>query len=456
MIGLFLTDTETKSLKGLNALLKKISYHTLSTWCDDRLLEYENDGKETFFIVRIPQETNILPSLWDQVAEPGWHIKIQFEGTSRLIEEVLQERAQKADENSKEKTDDKADGETNMMQDITYVAKIYQQDGSWRPDFVGKQTFKEPVVNQIQMVPGTFQTVLCEVQNVFISQWKKDTTKDQSDIRIGHDDIFGQSTLEVHSMPLLDALKAVVEFQSPDEGEYDRGFRLAEENSTHLESGRFQFPYLDLYHHMDELIAYKSKINGPRQRHSAEYNKECDRHIDILINYLVDQPIIALSKATIAWSQKVPITIFGWLWLLLKPGSDVYVRERGHLNAYVIESVDGISRYSTERPKPYVVKVWNLDFDGKVFGRSSKTIWVPVFDGEREIQSLPLFPVRFHQDTEGEKSLRDGLIERGKKFFKLIKHPTYQEYTGPSSFSKARTVCILQNSRFDEKGEMLT
>lgn len=451
-----MTETMTKSLKGLNMLVKNISYHTLPSLFHSRLRDYEKNGKEMLSIVRIPQETSILPSLWVQVVEPGWHIKIQFEGKSSYIEEVLQERAKKADEKSIEKTNDEKNDETNdetsdetkVMQDITYVANIYQQDGTLRPDFVCTKTFREPVVNQIQMIPNTSQSVLCEVRNVFISQSKGHTRGyDDDDIRIESDDSIGQYTLEVRSRPLLDALKAVVEFQSSDGDEYDLGFRVNSETSTNLKNGKFTFPYVDLYHHIDELIAYKSKVDGPRQRHSAEYNKECGRHIDILIKFLVDQPIIELSKATIARSQRVPVTTFGWLWLLLKPGSDVYFRERGHLNAYVIESIYGISRYSTSRPRPYEVTVWNLDFDGKVFGRSSKKILVPVFDGEREIQSLPLFPVRFYQDAEGEKSLRDGLIERGKKFVKLIKQPTYQEYTGPSSFSIARTVCSFHKIR---------
>jgi hypothetical protein len=84
------------------------------------------------------------------------------------------------------------------------------------------------------------------------------------------------------------------------------------------------------------------------------------------------------------------------------------------------------------------VKLWNLDFDGKTFGRSTKTVLIHLFDGEREIQTLPVYPVRFHQDKEGDKPLRETLVERGKIFVDVIKKPTYQEYTGPSSFIRAK------------------
>ena len=335
----------------------------------------------------------------------------------------------------------KGDEETDIVQDIIYVANMYQQDGSYYPDFLGQKTFKGAVVTHIQAKDDTSKSVLCEVRNVYISQQKKTSETPTDSTRIDTDDLLGVCSLEVHSKPLLHALNAVLQFHTPEEDEYEYGFRINKGNFTDLQHGRFRFPYLDLYHHIDELVAYKSKVDGSRQYHSEEYNKECDRHIDTLIKYLNDQPIVAFSNAKVAWSQRVPVTTFNWLWLLLKPGADVYVRERGCLNAYVIEYVDKIAGYSTSRPRPYRVKVWNLDYDGKVFGRSSKTISVPIFDGEREIQSLPIFPICFHQEKEGDVPLRDILIERGKKFVKVMRQPTYQEYTGASSFFSAKTAC---------------
>lgn len=335
----------------------------------------------------------------------------------------------------------KGDEEAGIVQDIIYVANLYQQDGSRYPDFLGHKTFKGAVLNHVQPKSDTTNTVLCELRNVYISQNKRTSEKPTDSTLIDTDDLLGVCTLEVHSKPLLHALNAVLQFHTPEEEEDEHGFRLNKENFTDLQRGRFKFPYLDLYHHIDELVAYKSKVDGSRQCHSEEYNKECDHHIDTLIKYLNDQPTVAFSNAKVAWSQKVPVTTFNWLWLLLKPGADVYVRERGCLNAYVIEYVDGFTRYSTSRPRPIRVKVWNLDYDGKVFGRSSKIIIVPTFDGEREIQSLPIFPTCFHQDKEGDLPLLETLIQRGKKFVKVLNQPTYREYTGPSSFFSAKTAC---------------
>jgi hypothetical protein len=47
------------------------------------------------------------------------------------------------------------------------------------------------------------------------------------------------------------------------------------------------------------------------------------------------------------------------------------------------------------RAQNYLIIVWNLKFDGKVIKRKAEVINVPVFDNERDIMLLPLFPTRF-------------------------------------------------------------
>lgn len=361
-----------------------------------------------------------------------------FEGNINCVGDVLEEFAEKKASKDKE-TKEEPLNKTKPMEEISFFANFYQLDGNNLPHFISRETFKEPIINQVQLAPRGTRSVLCEVRNVFINHCKWNRSRTRYDAPIESDDIIGNYVLEIHSTPLLNALNAVIKFQSRDEHEKDLGY-YAGNSFTDLKSGRFKFPYLDLYHHMDELIAYKSRMDESRQRHSEDYNNQCDGHIDILIKYLHNQPIVAFSKAILAFNQKVPVTTFSWLWILLKPGSDVYICERGQLNTYVIESIRGVSPHSTSRPKPYRVKVWNLDFNGKRLGRSSKEVYIPVFDGEREIQSLPLFPVHFHQDKEGQRPLHETLIERGKTFFSVIKHLSYQEYTGPSSFSKGKMV----------------
>ncbi|RAL09607.1 ATP-binding protein [Aspergillus homomorphus CBS 101889] len=209
--------------------------------------------------------------------------------------------------------------------------------------------------------------------------------------------------------------------------------------TTNLENGVFIYPFTDLCLYKDRLLAYKSDAaHETRLRHSPEYNALCDKHIDVLVRYLYAQPTIGLKEAEDLWAQPIPKTTFKALWLLFRPGAEVYVHEHGKLNAYVVESVEGGTEWSDvyRRPQPYEVKVWNLNYDGRYLTRTVKLINILVFDGEREIRSLPLYPTRFAEDPV---TLHRNLVARGERFVRIMKKPTLQEFTGPSTLQGART-----------------
>jgi hypothetical protein len=68
-------------------------------------------------------------------------------------------------------------------------------------------------------------------------------------------------------------------------------------------------------------------------------------------------------------------------------------------------------------------------YDSKTIKRRSKTIDIPVFDGDREIRSLPLFPTKF-QDKFDDGARRKHLVDRGIKYFQYSKGPAFLEYSG--------------------------
>ncbi|KAI0903084.1 hypothetical protein F4823DRAFT_629696 [Ustulina deusta] len=216
----------------------------------------------------------------------------------------------------------------------------------------------------------------------------------------------GEKRLRIHSPFLLNALKSIIKYSSKVPSGADTG---------NLNDGEFSHPYQDLFHHKQELSDYKKETAGPRANHTPEYNAECDRHIDFLLQYLDQEPNVRIKALEVMWVKSIPTTTFAGFWLLMKPGSDVYVEEDGQLNAYVVDWVSGgvdylsPSQWSTS-VQGYDVCVWYLKYDGKVVGRGSKLIHVPVFDNERDILSLPIFPTRFQDKMDGG--------------------PTYLEYTG--------------------------
>ncbi|KAI0856903.1 P-loop containing nucleoside triphosphate hydrolase protein [Xylaria cubensis] len=74
---------------------------------------------------------------------------------------------------------------------------------------------------------------------------------------------------------------------------------------------------------------------------------------------------------------------------------------------------------------PVFVHCIHLDFDGKIMGPISHLFTIQKYDGEREITSLPVFPLQHAKEV----GLREKLIERGKMFFKVIS-VKHMHYTG--------------------------
>lgn len=94
---------------------------------------------------------------------------------------------------------------------------------------------------------------------------------------------------------------------------------------------------------------------------------------------------------------------------------------------------------SFDPPSEYDVYVWYLNHDEKRLTRSGELFSIPVFEGQRDIKSLPVFPIEYHDD----QGLRQQLIDRGKKFVDLMKNPGLHEFTGPSMLHGNRKVSFV-------------
>lgn len=130
-------------------------------------------------------------------------------------------------------------------------------------------------------------------------------------------------------------------------------------------------------------------------------------------------------------SQKI---FFSDIWHLFKPGDEVLASD--HRQAYRVVQITGIKHHSSYanmkdcgfpmwKAQPVVIHCIYMDFNGRLLGPVSKRIEIPKFDSEREIRSLPIFPLRFASDSE----VRSRLIKRGELFMKLAE-VTHVQFTG--------------------------
>lgn len=228
--------------------------------------------------------------------------------------------------------------------------------------------------------------------------------------------------ITIFSMKLINALRDVILY-------FPGSTLLGEEVDV-------QEPYCMLVHYKDNLLAYK---DDHPSCHTSSYREECNRHIDLLLNFLEWHSGKALRDEMDRWTRDVPVCTFENLWLLYRPGESGYrLREPGQYDPYITKVVEG--GLESNNLSGYVIDMWNITFDGFYAGRSTDTTYIAPFDGEKEIRSLRFFPERFYSEDErdkehhGKKPLREILIARGKIFWDLTKQRScYREYSGKSA-----------------------
>jgi hypothetical protein len=176
----------------------------------------------------------------------------------------------------------------------------------------------------------------------------------------------------------------------------------------------YYHPYEELYFHLPDLLSYKNGSSGLRANYSEQYNQKCDEHIDLLSDCLKAQAKIPFDDFNIRLARTIPVVTFGTYWLLLLPGTDMCVREAdGSLNAYIMTGwTGGIAATDGKRTiSHYRLSVWNLVFDGTKIVPCIRLVEVNVFDNERQITSLSVFPAAF-VDEKDDGQTRGALVSR--------------------------------------------
>lgn len=136
---------------------------------------------------------------------------------------------------------------------------------------------------------------------------------------------------------------------------------------------------------------------------------------------------------------------FADVWHLFKPGDEVLDKEQRQ--AYRILSVNS-SRHRTLPPwrdlnaeevdddEPVIILHGvHITFDGTMLGSIGKVFEMESFEGEEDMTSLPVLPLRLTKDQDSEAStdgaaFRQDLIDRGRMFVKMARS-TPMHYNGP-------------------------
>ena len=300
-------------------------------------------------------------------------------------------------------------------------------------DILGKVVRSEEDKNPIQLTFSTSRgdVPVLEVVTIMREENEKKHSGNDANILSGVQYAKSQAMVNIHSQKLVNALRAVVE--------YYPGLSLLGNYISIPE------PYELLIYHRAELIKYKTQHP---EEHTREYQIECNEHIDLVLNFLESRFGEVLQEEDNRHKRDPPVCTFEYLWLLLKPGVLCYHsvgQER--LEPYVYDrSSGGIEKGLATN---YHIAMWNIDFDGEKLGRHTKLITIQPFDGEREINSLTIYPTKFYRGTFEDNlklhgtTLEQKLIKRGEKFWELTKAIKYKEYDGTTVDYPHRTVSLF-------------
>ena len=224
-----------------------------------------------------------------------------------------------------------------------------------------------------------------------------------------------------------------------------------------------QEPFCMLLHYRQELTERRDQLKQTASKSASpeeDSSSIAHEHLAYLTNFISQRYDDAISRETARYQDTSAMCTYDWVWLLFRPGSIVYAWEENVLRAHIVEDHDrrvgeqrdGRIRPKTlsnmddvkrlPRPKRLKVVVWTLDFDGERCGRRRETYYIPAFDGERPVLSLPIFPkefLKYEKRVHQTLSTEDFLIQRGKLFFEMARK-NYKEYDGESLTFPRRTV----------------
>lgn len=139
----------------------------------------------------------------------------------------------------------------------------------------------------------------------------------------------------------------------------------------------------------------------------------------------MENDIIPLYRDLSCSNTKTKVR-FGDLWWVMRLSDDIYYPTANKTSPTDLEHRD--RHYQMVwRVHPCQVKIsesggfglrcYCIDFDGKTFGPTVRYFHIDYFEGEREIRSLPFYPLRFASDAEG---IAEVGRKRGQKFLDCI------------------------------------
>lgn len=276
-----------------------------------------------------------------------------------------------------------------------------------------------PILEVLYSVTVWFPTIYKKGRSKAAGR-NKPARDDVEDAEIGTDD-FDEKSMEekeliIHSEPIIKALRAIVDYY-PGQSLLGNTISIKE-------------PFSILVHFRKELQEYRESCDDAETYH----------HIGVLQKYLEDNLGEKILEEDERYKRPTPVATFEMLWMLYKPGMDVYANIDDQRGGLVVQSclptADATKAIKMGQLSPLKIMMWSMDFDGRHLGRRPHEVIIVPFEGEREITSLKVIPAHY-LDADPELSPRKALEDRGEKYYKMLMGKQ-MDYKGYSMSAKQR------------------
>ncbi|KAK7424337.1 hypothetical protein QQX98_000605 [Neonectria punicea] len=243
----------------------------------------------------------------------------------------------------------------------------------------------------------------------------------------------GHSYINILSPAVTEALRCVVDYY-PDIDFSPNIIKVME-------------PYSVFVIFEKELTAYRERVAlKAGEEPSTCPNQWAEKHIGIVQAFVRERTRKAVEAERDRHARGY--VTFDMLWLLYKPGSDVYydLYNIGEHEPYIVMSME--FKLTNGTTNSYDIDFWNLDADSNRVGPMKSTLTVGRFAGEKAIVSLRAYPceyIRFLDDVgEGDaEAITQHFMNRGKKWYKFRREVRSYRFDGHTTTFPRRAFTSL-------------
>lgn len=271
-----------------------------------------------------------------------------------------------------------------------------------------------------------------EFVDVCLTDDKVDSTgADKGKISDYHATSKGHPYIRILSSAVNEALRCVVDYY-PGVGLSSRIVKVYE-------------PYAIFVFYERQLTEYRERLenNTTEGLNSSCANRNAARDLKVVQDFVRDK-VQSSVQAERERHSRGQVT-FDMLWLLFKPGCQVYYDygKIGEHDPYILEDV--VFTLINGATESCTACVWNMDADSHWVGPYATESTIDRFAGEKSILELKLYPceyLRFDPEVSVEdlSAIRQHFIDRGKKWYGLRRSKKCYWFEGTTTTIPRRSV----------------